>query len=245
MPNKIVMKNGRGSSTRGRSTSTGTRKSSSSLSGRGRRNGVTPAGTMSLSLARQIVAKNGAKTVKANPSKRGGSRNSRKPRGGGRRNGITSIFRNGIFGSQSLMQVGKTVALGGIGAVAAGVIGRSVMSLGGNRISGMGVQPFVIQGAVEALASVTIIQMVADKVLGARNGGQNNNAAMVMTGGLIKSALTIIDGLLPDVNNFNPFAHNQLPAGNVGSGAIEGVYSDMNDNNVNDYTETVDELDFV
>lgn len=161
-------------------------------------------------------------------------RNGAKRRTRKRKNGI-SIMKNGIFGN--LTNTLKTVGLGAAGAVGTGIAGRATMSIFGGQISRLGVPNFVAQAAVEgAVAGVAV------PFIGKKAGLSEQNTTLLMTGGLIKAGLTLADGFMPDLVNFNPIQRGGKVLQSADTDFLEGTYDEdeefveeMDEDYISDY----------
>lgn len=131
-----------------------------------------------------------------------------------RRNGV-GIRRNGIFSNMGGTL--KTVALGGMGAVANGIVSRGLMTVVSPVTNKLPVPAFAIQGGVEIFIALVPIKIISEKIL------SKDNSDKVVAGALIKAGLTFLNGALPAVADFNPLANNAL-IGDMNGQIADDIY---------------------
>lgn len=195
---KVAVRNGakrRGTAKRKRNAATTSTRSTANGRKRGagarrkRRNGSTvPAGMM-------LVPKTAAN----------GARRGRKVKRS-RRNGVTR--RNGIL--DNIGGVAKQVAFGGAGAIVTGVVANGVNSVVSPLVNKIGIVPkYVTKAGIEVAVAVVPVKMLSEKLL----SRQNSDA--VVAGGVIKAAITLANGLMPDVLDYNPLNNAKELVDNV------------------------------
>lgn len=166
---------------------------------------------------RRNTAKRTTTTAKANPVKRRKRRNpvttkttamvrrsanpvkrvNPKRRKRRARNGSFLTKRNGVF--TGFTEIMKSVALGGAGALATGVIANSANSLLSGVTSQISFIPgYVMQAGLEIGAAMVPVKWVAEKIL------STQNANSVVAGGLIKAGITLLNGFVPSAFSYNP-----------------------------------------